>query len=598
MMDPRIIEDIKHRNGIEDVVSAYVTLKRAGANLQGLCPFHSEKTPSFTVFTATQSYYCFGCGAGGDVINFIRNVENLDYRSAVEFLARRAGITLPEDSAGDKSRMAKRTRILAMNKAAAIYFRNRLWDGKLGAAALSYLTNRGLQSAVIKRFGLGYSPPEFEGLTNHLKALGFTEDEMVTGFLCGRSKKTGRLYDYFRNRIIFPIIDVSGNVIAFGGRVMDSSLPKYLNTSDTPAFSKSRSLFALNYAKNHCAEELILCEGYMDVIALHAAGFENAVATLGTAITPEQSRLMSRYTKKVIIAYDGDDAGKRAAAKATELLNAVGLEVRILRLSGAKDPDEYIKAFGANKFRELLRASRSKFEYNFEDIRSKYDIERPEEKIKACAEISAVIARVYSEAERDVYIAEVSKVLKIPFDSIKNDVNRMISAKIREYKKEESRQIMRKTAGFGDFVNRDAAKDVKAARAEEVILGLLLAFAEHREAIFSGEINLSADDFVTQFGRRVFEAIGEYSRLGEFDISLLGEHFTPQEFGRIVKMQADRLALTENGPQVLAESVATLKMQKLKRAESPAGGSLESITRLLELKKGKTADKGEAAEEK
>lgn len=596
MIDPRIIEDIKNRNNIEDVVSSYVTLKRAGANMQGLCPFHSEKTPSFTVFTSTQNYYCFGCGAGGDVINFIRNVENLDYRSAVDFLARRAGITLPEESGASAGRMAQRTRLLAMNKAAAIYFRDKLWDDKNGAFALNYLKNRGLSGPIIRRFGLGYSPPDFVGLTAHLKSLGFTEEEMITGFLCGRSKKTGHLYDYFRHRIIFPIIDVSGNVIAFGGRVMDDSLPKYLNTSDTPAFSKSRNLFALNFAKSNCAQEMILCEGYMDVIALHAAGFENAVATLGTAITPEQSRIMSRYTKKVIVAYDGDDAGKRAAAKATTLLGAVGLEVRILRLKGAKDPDEYIKTFGANRFRELLKESRSKFEYNFEDIRSKYDIELPDEKVKACAEISAVIAQVYSEAERDVYIAEVSKVLNIPFESIKNDVNRIISAKIREYKKDESRNVMRKTAGFGDFVNRDYAKDVKASRAEEVILGLMLAFQEHREAVLRGKAGLSGDDFMTQFGRRVFDAIGEYSEAGEFNISLLGERFTPAEFGRIIKMQNDRLALSENGPQVLAESIGVLKMQKLREGEEADRRSLESLTALLQLKKKKKVDNNTAGE--
>ncbi|NLK38808.1 MAG: DNA primase [Clostridiales bacterium] len=587
MIDPRIIEDIKNRNNIEDIVSSYVTLKRAGANLQGLCPFHSEKTPSFTIFTATQSYYCFGCGAGGDVINFIRNVENLDYRSAVEFLAQRAGITLPEQSGGTKSRIAERNRLLAMNKAAAIYFRDKLFDDRVGAQALGYLKKRGLPPLIIKRFGLGYSPPDFSGLTNHLRTLGFTEEEMITGFLCGRSKKTGGLYDYFRNRIIFPIIDVSGNVIAFGGRVMDNSMPKYLNTSDTPVFHKSRNLFALNFAKNNCAQELILCEGYMDVIALHAAGFENAVATLGTAITPEQARIMSRYTKKVIIAYDGDDAGKRAAAKATNLLSAVDLDVRILRLNDAKDPDDYIKTFGAARFGALLKESRSSFEYNFEEIRSKYDIELPDQRVKACAEISAVIARVYSEAERDVYISEVSKALNIPFESIKNDVNRIISAKIREYKKDEKRKVVRRTAGFGDFVNRDYVKNVKAARAEEVILGLMLAFQEHREAVLSGKTGLVADDFATQFGRRVFEAIGEYSSHDEFNISLLGERFTPEEFGRIIRIQNDRLALMENGPQVLAESIEVLKTQKLKARENAEGGDIESIATILKLKKQK-----------
>lgn len=577
MIDPRIIDDIKQRNNIEDVISSYVTLKRAGSNLNGLCPFHSEKTPSFTVFTSSQNYYCFGCGAGGDVINFIRNVENLDYPSAVEFLAKRAGITIPDDKPDNNHHRIDRVRLMQMNKEAARYFRDKLFDPKTGSAAYEYLTGRGLSGAVIKHFGLGYSPPDFTALTDHIRSLGYTDEEMITGFLCGRSKKNGKLYDYFRNRIMFPIIDVSGNIIAFGGRVMDDSLPKYLNTSDTPAFKKSRNLFALNYAKGNCAEQMILCEGYMDVIALHAAGFENAVATLGTAITPEQSRIMSRYTKKVIIAYDSDDAGRRASAKATSLLGEVGLDVKLLRMKGAKDPDEYIKKYGAAKFRELLSESRSKFEYSFEDIKSKYDISLPDQKVKACAEICAVIAQVYSAAERDVYIAEVAKNLDISKESIKNDINRIISGKIREYKKDERRDAIRKTSGFGDHVNRDFAKNPAAANAEKVILGLLLLYEEHRNMVFGGKTELVADDFFTQFGRRVFDAIGEYSLQGEFNISMLGSLFTPDEMGRITKMQIDRSTLTENGADVLVESINVLKRQKNK-TQYAQNDKIENIT--------------------
>jgi len=294
MIDHSIIEEIKYRSNIEDVISSYVSLKRAGSNMNGLCPFHSEKTPSFTVFTSTQNFYCFGCGAGGDVITFIMRMENLEYRDALEFLAKRAGIEIPEDGA-TLQKGPTRSRMIDMNRDAARFFHSQLYSEN-GRKGLEYLkVQRGLSDAVIKRFGLGYAPDSFGSLTDYLKSKGYTDEEMITGFMCGKSQKTGRPYDYFRGRVMFPIIDVAGNVIAFGGRVLDDSLPKYLNSSDTPAFKKSRNLFALNYAKNNCSEYLILCEGYMDVIALHAAGFSSAVATLGTAITADQARIMAKY---------------------------------------------------------------------------------------------------------------------------------------------------------------------------------------------------------------------------------------------------------------------------------------------------------------
>ena len=293
MIPANVIEDLKYRNRIEDVVGSYVTLSRSGANLKGLCPFHSEKTPSFTVFPSDGHYYCFGCGEGGDVITFTMKLENLDYRGALDFLAKRSGVTLPDD---DKftPKGVSRQRVLEMNKCAARFFRDMLFDPEIGAPGREYLLGkRGLSSAVVKRFGLGYAPNSFNALRDHLRKNGFTREEMVEGYLCQVSKKNDKnIYDCFRNRVMFPIIDVTGNVIAFGGRVLDDSKPKYLNSADTPAFRKSRNLFALNYARNFCSENLILCEGYMDVIALHSAGFQIAVATLGTGLTPDQARVL------------------------------------------------------------------------------------------------------------------------------------------------------------------------------------------------------------------------------------------------------------------------------------------------------------------
>ncbi len=580
MIDSRIIEEIKSRNDIVDVISSYVGLKRAGSNMQGLCPFHSEKTPSFTVFTATQGYYCFGCGAGGDVINFVRQIENLEYVAAVEFLAKRVGITLPENTKRTEGGF-DRARMQQMNKEAARYFRECLFDEKIGADAMAYLCARGLDTATIKRFGLGYSPASFSALTKRLRDLGYTEQELVAGFLCGRSKNTGALFDYFRNRVMFPIIDVSGNVIAFGGRVMDDSQPKYLNSSDTPVFKKSRNLFALNFARTACSEEIILCEGYMDVIALHAAGFTNAVATLGTAITPEQARIMSRYTKKVLISYDSDAAGQRAANRAIGILGEVGLDVRVLKIQGAKDPDEFIKKYGAEKFSLQLTASRGKFEYNMDSVLARHDISVPDERIKALSELTAMIADIYSNAEREVYISAVSKKLDIPSESIRSDIERLLKKKRKEFKKQESQSVIRQSAGFGDRVNPDYVKNVAAAKAEESVLGMMLLYAEHRDAIRSGRISLGENDFFTDFGKRVFNAIMEIDKDSVFESSLLGEFFTPEEQGRIMRFELSRRDLSDNGSAVFAESVASLR-----RETSYAGGD-DPVGDLLSIIKNK-----------
>ena len=584
MIDNQIIEEIKARNDIVDVISSYVGLKRAGSNMQGLCPFHSEKTPSFTVFTATQGYYCFGCGAGGDVITFVRQIENLDYVSALELLAKRAGVTIPEDTRRAKDGF-DRNRLLNMNKDAARFFRECLFDENIGANALSYLQKRGLDAATIKRFGIGFSPDNFSALTKHMRNIGYTEDELVTGFLCGRSRKNGALFDYFRNRVMFPIIDVSGNVIAFGGRVMDDSQPKYLNSSDTPVFKKSRNLFALNYARTACSEEIILCEGYMDVIALHAAGFTNAVATLGTAITPEQARIMSRYTKKVLISYDSDSAGQKAANRAIGILSEVGLDVRVLKITGAKDPDEYIKKFGADSFNSILSGSRGKFEYNMDSVLARHNILLPDEKIKACAELCSMISDIYSSAEREVYIGAVSEKLNIPKDSIRADVDRILKKKKNEFKKQQSQKIIRQSAGFGDKVNPDYAKNIAAAKAEEYVLGMLLLYPEHRKMVCEKKCELTENDFFTDFGKRVFDAILETEKQGGFEIGALGEFFSPEEQGRIMRIQLSRSQLSDNGLSAFLDSVSALKRET---SLNDAEDSLDNILDIIKNKRNNT----------
>ncbi len=589
MISPEIIEEIKYRCDIADVISSYVPLKRAGSNYNGHCPFHSERTPSFTVFPATRSFYCFGCGAGGDVITFIMKRENLDYRSALELLAARAGIELPQDEKREDTVGVKRERILSMNRDAAKFFHSCLYDPRLGASGLEYLTKRGLTGSVIKHFGLGFAPDGFGNVTDYLTKMGYTTEEMSTGFLCGISKKNGRPYDYFRNRVIFPIIDVTGNVVAFGGRVMDDSVPKYLNTSDTPAFKKSRNLFALNYAKSKCADRLILCEGYMDVIALHSNGFENAVATLGTAITPEQARIMAKYTKQVIVSYDSDDAGQRAANKAMKLLSEVGLDVRVLKVTGAKDPDEFFKKNGSTayeKFKLLLDGSRAQFEFKLDGVLSKYDISVVDHRIKAAAELCRIISEVHSASERDVYIGVVSKKLEIPADSLKNDVKRAMKERDRMQKKEEIKAVINKTAGYGDRINPDTVKNTGAVNTEENILGILLLYPENLAAVKKEKIQLSGEDFFSDFNRKVFEeSLARCDDTGKFDFSLLNEVFDTDAMGRIMSMVVRRSRLRENGPELLCDMISRLREETKYRKN--AGDDMAQIADILALQRNK-----------
>ena len=573
MIPREIIEEIVNRTDIGDLIGSYVTLKRAGSNMNGLCPFHSEKTPSFTVFTRSNSFYCFGCGAGGDAITFAMRAENLDYPSAVEFLANRAGITIPQDKNELANMGMSRKRVYEMNLAAAKFFRDNLFDKNVGGDALNYFVGqRKLSMATVKRFGLGYAPNNFWALTNHMRSLGFTEQELIDGFLCGRSQKSGKLYDYFRNRVIFPIIDVTGNIIAFGGRVMDDSKPKYLNTSDTPGFKKSKNLFALNYAKNHCSEQLILCEGYMDVIALHAAGFENAVATLGTALTQEQARMLTKYTKKVVLLYDSDEAGQKATDRAIRILSEVGMDVRILKLNGAKDPDEYIKKFGADRFRALLGESRTGFDFKVARVLSTLDVQIPEEKIKASNAICEIIADSSSSVEREVLLAKASEILKLPVEVLKNNVELIIKKRLKEQRSNDSRQAQLSLKNIGDRVNPEAVKYVGANALEESILGLLLIYDEYRAGVSRGQIALSEDDFVTAFGKKVFGAIMDvYNSSEEFLPAMLGQYFTADEMGRLEKMRQNRLALTENGRDVLDASISALKEEREKKTSSEGG---------------------------
>ena len=580
-----VTEEIKFRCDIVNIISTHVQLKRAGSNLVGLCPFHNERTPSFTVSVTQKLFHCFGCGAAGDVIGFTMRMQNLDFLSAVEVLAAQAGINV--DFGNEAPTGPRRSRVFDMNRAAAKFFHDQL-STPAGRPALAYLRQRGISDNYIRHFGLGFAPTG-NVLIAHLRKEGFTTEEMIAGFLA--KQQEGRsAYDLFRNRIIFPVIDVTGNILAFGGRVMDDSIPKYLNTSDTVVFKKSRHLFSLNFARHHCAEQIILCEGYMDVIALYCAGVKNGVATLGTAITQEQAKLISRHAKSVVIAYDSDSAGQKAASKAFTLFDQLGLPSRILKLDGAKDPDDYIKSNGVDAFNRLLQNSRTQFEWSLENIMKNHDITQLDEQVKASSAVSDMIATFRSSVEREVYVANGAKTLGVSHESLKADVERKVKSAARREKRDDRKKLFENTSGMGDRVNKEYIKNPAAAAAEEAVLGILLLHPEH----FSyGRDNhqLSAEDFVTDFNRRIFDVLAEQMQSqGKFEDGMLPLHFNIDEVGRIYKIKVRRMQLSDNGEGVLSQCIA-----KLREKQPPTQGEdsvFDAIQRKRNIeKKGKEENK-------
>ena len=462
------LEELCARNDIVSVVSQYVSLTRRGSSHVGLCPFHNEKTASFHVSSDRQFFHCFGCGAGGDVITFLMRIENLDFPDAVYRLAERAGMTVPEDNEEIRSQKKKKDRLLELSKEAARFFHSVLLseDGKTG---LEYLLGRGLSPSTIKRFGLGFAPNAWDQLLSEMTRLGYTKQELLDAGLA-LSNKTGRLYDRFRNRVMFPIIDIRGAVIGFGGRVMDDSTPKYLNSPETTVFNKRKNLFALNLAKKSEGDRIILCEGYMDVIALHQAGFDSAVASLGTALTSDQARLIARYKSEVVIAYDADNAGINAANRAIDLLKEAGVAIKILRIPQAKDPDEFIKKFGREKFARLLDASEADTEYRLLQAQSGLDLTQDEGRVAYLKRAVKLLAEVSGNIEREIYIARTAKQVGIPADALGLEVSRVRKALIAKKKKEQERQEMFPLSQKGSAARELRYENPKSAVAEEKLL--------------------------------------------------------------------------------------------------------------------------------
>lgn len=468
----QFLDELTARCDISDVVADYVPLTRKGNNLWGLCPFHSEKTPSFSVSPDRQIYHCFGCGKGGGVINFVMEMENLSFPEAVRLLAKRVGMEVPEGQ-GNADFRKKRESLLQVNREAARFFHSTLRspEGKTGAEYL--FEKRRLSQATATRFGLGMAPEGWDRLITAMSARGFEKAELLEAGLVVKSKE-GRIYDRFRNRVMFPIIDLRGDVIGFGGRVLDDSSPKYLNSPDTPVFNKGRNLFALNLARKTKLGRIILTEGYMDTIALHQAGFDSAVASLGTALTPEHAQLLARYTKEAVIAYDGDGAGVSAAQRAIPLLEKTGMSVKVLRMRGAKDPDELIQKYGREAFAKLLDQSENHIEYRIEQVLAQYDLSDDTQKVEFLKAAVQVVAGLHSPVEREVYGAKCAGLAGISNDTVALEVKR---ERLRRIGKEKKRQERKDLAPALQMQPRERAfryNNMRSARAEEGVLRLVL----------------------------------------------------------------------------------------------------------------------------
>lgn len=555
------LEQLRANTDIESVISPYVNLRRRGKNLVGLCPFHNEKTPSFTVYPENGSFYCFGCGVGGDEITFVRRMENLDYMEAVKQLADRAGMALPEDGYDD-TLAKKRTAVLAANRAAAKFFHSQLFTDR-GRHALNYFLDRGLTMETIRHFGLGFAPDDWRALKNHLNEQGFDDVLLESANLLRRSDKNGKVsyYDNFRNRVMFPIIDPRGNVIAFGGRVLDDSKPKYINTSDTLVYKKSNGVFALNFAKNGNDGKLIIAEGYMDVIALHQAGFTNAVACLGTALTKEQANLLSRYADTIILSYDADEAGQKATARALGIFGTTGMEIKVLHLEGGKDPDEIIKNYGAQRFQAIIDGAANDTEYRLLKARQGIDLATDDGKVKYLSVAAEILAEIGSPVEVDVYASRLAHELGVDKLAIQSQVKyKREGLKKRRAVKREQEQT-RLLINGQNTKNPERAQHLRAAKAEETLIASLMRNPDFYNKLKDG---LSADYFVTALNRRIFSVV--LSRLeegGNTEPYFLSSEFTPDEMDEVERIFRSAAQLS-NTVDECADCIKILKEEKNK----------------------------------
>ncbi|MBQ8748584.1 MAG: DNA primase [Oscillospiraceae bacterium] len=523
------IDELVARNPIEDVVGQYVSLKRSGANMFGLCPFHGEKTASFSVAPDKGIYYCFGCHKGGGVINFMMELEGLSYPDAVRSLAKRAGMEVPEDEQY-QSRYRAQERLWALHKEAARFFHSQLY-APVGKNALNYALGRGMSKSILTTFGVGYAPDTWDSLVKAMKAKGYTEQELIDSGLVTRSQKSGSIFDRFRDRLMFPIIDVRGNVIAFGGRTLknDKDVAKYLNSPETIIFNKRKNLFGLNLAKKSKENSLILVEGNIDVVALHQYGFDNAVASLGTSLTEEQAALMTRYAEQIILLYDSDQAGQNATARAIPILEKAGLRVKVLHVQDAKDPDEFLKKFGADRFRLLLEDSANRVEYQLNVIRKKYDLAVDDQKIRYVQESAELISTLDSSIKREVYGGRVAEAAGISMDAMKLEVSKAFKRRVARDKKKQEKTSLEPMKALQPKDRSIRYDNMKSALAEEGIL----AQALREPALLDACAALTQEHFSVDLLGRVYGQIQRRHQQGrEVSLGVL-EDLTSEEASHI-----------------------------------------------------------------
>ena len=563
----RFLDELLARTDIVDLVSESVRLTKKGNSYWGCCPFHSEKTPSFHVVPDRQMYKCFGCGKGGGAINFVMELENLPFKDAVAVLAQRVGMQVPEFGSSPGAR-ERREKILTINRQAARAF-HRWLHGPEGTEGLAYLQRRGLSKRTLTNFGLGFAPNGWDSLITELSAQGYDKRDLLDAGLAV-SNKDGRIYDRFRNRVIFPIIDVRGNVIGFGGRVMDDSNPKYLNSPDTPVYNKSRNLFALNIAKTSKAGRVILTEGYMDTISLHQAGFDSAVASLGTALTEEHGQLLSRYFKEAVIAYDGDGAGVKAAQRAIPILEKAGLKVKVLRVAGAKDPDEFIKAYGREAFARLLDQSENQVDYRLAQIQKKYNLTDDSQKVAFLQEAAQLVSTLRSAVEREIYGGHAAQTAGVSPDTMKLEVERALKARLRKAKKQQERRDLTPASQLQPRARSLRYENIRSARAEEGLLRLLMldpGLAGRMEGVTGAE-------FSSPLLGRAFDAL--IRRAGEglsTQLAALAENFDREEMDHLAQVAA-RPESVANSERAIADYISLIRGEKLLREGGEQGDDL------------------------
>ena len=562
------MDELTARNDIVDVVGSYVHLTRRGSNLFGLCPFHSEKTGSFSVSPDKQIYYCFGCKRGGGVINFIMEEENLPFPDAVRFLAKRAGLEVPEEE-GDREAGRRRQRLLDLNRDAARFY-YRLLQQPEGRAVREYLERRRIRKATAVNFGMGASPDAWDTLLNEMTAKGYTKSELLSAGLIVDNKRGG-FYDKFRNRLMLPVIDTRGDVVAFGSRVLDKSEPKYMNSSETPVYSKRRVLYGLNLAKKSKRPNIILCEGNLDIVTLHQAGFDNAVASMGTALTPEQIRLLSRFTKELVLCYDNDNAGKVATERALQLLNGSEFSVKVLQLPRRRaedgelvkqDADDFIKNQGPAAFERLLSGSENGVEFRMAQIAGKYDLESDEQRVAYSQEVSELLATLPGAVEREIYAARAAETARITPEAMKLEVQRAWKRKTAKEKRAELRKELNPAAQSQPRERALRYENVRSARAEEGVLRLLLL----DDGLFPPQPPLKEEDFSSPLLGRVFSLLWRAKEEGRgVALPVLAGELTAEEMNHVTAV-CQRPESLQNGSQALRDYIRVIRAEAARRS--------------------------------